>query len=476
MTSLLKRADELIGGSVERAVLQHHRRRLRRIGWEHALDAPAGEWASGPPEPRPGNAVEFLVDGADALPAIAEAIASAKRSVHLAGWFFSPDFHLGPDGPTLREVLADAAERVDVRVLAWAGSPLPLFHPDRKEAREALERLTNGTRIRYRLDAHERPMHCHHEKLVILDDRIAFVSGIDLTSLGGDRLDESLHPPREDIGWHDASAKLAGPAVADVAAHFAFRWREVTGETLPAAVPPPEAGNTTVQIVRTVPEKIYDALPRGDFSLLEAHLAALRSAERFVYIESQFLWSPEVVAVLADKLARPPCDAFRVLVVLPARPKNGQEDTRGQLAVLLDADGERGRFLACTIYQAGTHPPRLVYVHAKILIVDDRWLTLGSANLNEHSLFNDTEMNIVVADEEVARSLRLRLWAEHLDSDDVDGDVHTLIDERWRPLAEGQLQRIRDGHPPQHRLVRLPHVAGRIKRLLGPINGLLVDG
>jgi phosphatidylserine/phosphatidylglycerophosphate/cardiolipin synthase-like enzyme len=321
-------------------------------------------------------------------------------------------------------------------------------------------------------------MHCHHEKLVIVDDRVAFVGGIDLTSLAGDRLDHSGHPARGSLGWHDAASRIEGPAVGDVAAHFALRWAEVTGERLQEVPDPPPAGDTTLQIVRTVPEHVYDALPRGDFRLVEAHLAALRSAERFVYLESQFLWSPEIVDVLAEKLARPPCDEFRIVALLPARPNNGQEDTRGQLARLVEADRGHGRFLPCTLVQPGTHPPQGVYVHAKIVIVDDRWLTLGSANLNEHSMFNDTEMNIVVADESLARALRLRLWSEHLEcsADELDAPVHVLVDERWRTAAEAELQRIRSGELPRHRLVRLPHVTGRWRRLLGPFNGLLVDG
>src|SRR5207245_7492457 len=137
-----------------------------------------------------------------------------------------------------------------------------------------------------------------------------------------------------------------------------------------------------VQVVRTVPEHVYEMLPRGDFRILESYLRALRSAKRLVYLENQFLWSPEVVAVLAGKLREPPSEEFRLVVLLPARPNNGHEDTRGQLGVLADADGGAGRLLACTLYQAGA-APQPGYVHAKIGIVDDSWLTLGSANLNE---------------------------------------------------------------------------------------------
>ena len=122
-------------------------------------------------------------------------------------------------------------------------------------------------------------MHCHHEKLVIVDDEIAFVGGIDLTTLAGDRYDSSEHPHKEEeIGWHDATSRLRGPVVRDVAAHFAMRWEATAGEALPLPEDIPHAGDTTVQFVRTVPEGAYRVLPRGEFSILETYVRALRSA------------------------------------------------------------------------------------------------------------------------------------------------------------------------------------------------------
>jgi phosphatidylserine/phosphatidylglycerophosphate/cardiolipin synthase-like enzyme len=472
---LLKRLDSAAGERVERLVVAHHRRRLGRIGQGAALDTPAGGWAGNRP-PRPGNRLELLVDGSEALPRIADAIEAARSSVWLAGWFFSPDFCLRPDRTeTLRELLAAAAEHADVRVLTWAGAPLPLFHPDRGEVHAAASRLTRGTRIRIALDSRERPLHCHHEKLVIVDGEAAFAGGIDLTSYAGDRLDTPDHPARGSRGWHDATALVRGPAVADVADHFRLRWHEVTGETLPILTAR-TAGDVELQVVRTVPEKIYRALPRGEFTILESYLRALHSAERLVYLENQFLWSPEIVAALAERLRNAP-DPFRLVVVLPVRPNSGAEDTRGQLGLLAAADDGCGRLLACTLLQRGAGG-RPVYVHAKIGIVDDAWLTVGSANLNEHSLFNDTELNIVTHDRAVARAGRLRLWSEHLERpvDVLDDDPTELVDRQWRPLAEEQLARRERGEPLTHRLVLLPHVSRRSDALLGPLNGLLVDG
>ena len=479
----LNRLDDLVGEGIERLIRSHHRRRLTRRGSRGAIDPEPGGWATtGAFAPRAGCRIEPLVDGTEALPRMVEAIRGARSHIHLAGWHFAPSFRLEPDGPTLRELLAEAAERVDVRVLAWAGAPLPLFHPDRGEVREARDELVRGTRIAMALDPKERPFHCHHEKLVLVDDKVAFVGGIDLTNFAGDRLDSSEHPRREGVGWHDTCAHVEGPLVTDVARHFVMRWREVAGEALPEPSPAAEqAGGLEAQLVRTVPERVYDGCRDGEWTILESYLRALRAAERFVYLESQFLWSPEVTFVLADKLRRPPRDDFRVLVLLPSRPNSGEDDSRGQVGMLIDADAQSGdetkRFLACTLFQEGRggHP---VYVHSKAAVVDDAWLTIGSANLNEHSMFNDSEVNLVVRDEQLARETRLRLWSEHLERprEDVDGDPTHVFDELWRPLAEERLEQRRRQGWTDGKLGMLPHVSRRAGALWGPLNGLVVDG
>jgi phosphatidylserine/phosphatidylglycerophosphate/cardiolipin synthase-like enzyme len=473
--------DKAIGNGVQSLVRAHHARRLRQIGWGRALDPPdAGLWAAGDPPPRAGSSLEVLVDGADALSRMVEVLQQARSHVHLAGWFVSPDFALQrePELIELKSLLAELAQRIPVRVLLWAGSPLPLFHPDRKDVDAVRQQLGAGTRIEVVTDSHERPMHCHHEKIVVVDDRLAFVGGIDLTTYGGDRLDSPVHAARGSVGWHDAACLLEGPAVADVARHFRQRWQEVAGRPLDEPATPEPAGDVEVQVVRTVPEHVYKSIPGGDFRILESYLRALRSAERLVYLENQFLWSSEIAEILKLKIERPPSDDFRLVLVLPANPNNGRDDTRGQLADLIECDDGAGRVLACTLRALGERGPCPVYVHAKIGIVDDRWLTLGSANLNEHSLFNDTEMSIVTCDAALARKTRLRLWAEHLECslDDVSGDPARVVDELWKPISEEQYARRQAEDPPTHRLCLLPHVSRRTRRLLGPVQGLLVDG
>jgi len=480
---LTSRVDDWVGERIEDAMCAHHRRRIRRAGRLAQLDPPRDGrlWAAGAPPVREGCDLEVLVDGAEALPRIAEAIAGARRSVHVAGWHATPDFGLtrADDALPLRELLAETAERVDVRVLLWAGAPLPVFPPRRRTVREVQEQLTRGTRVRCALDARERPLHCHHEKIVIVDGEVAFVGGIDLTSLGGDRYDESRHAVRGGLGWHDVATRLRGPAAADVDEHFRLRWHEVTEELLTPVVPPePIAEGIPVQVVRTVPEKVYDFLPEGDFRILETYVRPLRDAHETIYLENQFLWSPEIVGILEDKLREPPSSAFRLVVLLPDKPNNGADDTRGQVGRLIAADDGADRFLAATVRQRTGAVVGPLYVHAKVGIVDDRWLTIGSANINEHSLFNDSEMNVVTCDPGVARTTRLRLWAEHLEctAEEVDGPAHDVVDRLWRPIAVDQRQRVDDGRPATHRLVELRGVSRRSSALLGPLQGLVVDG
>jgi phosphatidylserine/phosphatidylglycerophosphate/cardiolipin synthase-like enzyme len=472
-------ADDALGQLVERLATSHHRRRLQHVGWTRAIDATAGGWAEGDPPPRPGNALTLLIDGADALQAMAAAIAEARSHVHVTGWHITPTYAMtrGDRPLVLKQVLADVAARIPVRVLIWAGVPVPIMKPWRGDVRKVRDELIAGNHIQCALDARERPIHCHHEKTIVIDDRIAFVGGIDLTSFHADRWDTQDHKPRGAVGWHDVAARIAGPAVRDVAENFAMRWQAITGEALPPVATPSSAGDIEVQVVRTVPDGTYPRLPRGDFRILESYLRALRAAQRFIYLENQFLWSPEILAVLREKLANPPTADFRVVVVLPAKPDSGSDDTRGQLGTLVQADGDGGRLLACTLYAIGGEQDWPVYIHAKVGIVDDAWMTVGSANLNEHSLFNDTEMNLVTHDARLAQQTRMRLWSEHLQRpvSEVAGDPTDVIDRVWKPIAQEQAERRKQKQQMTRRLIMLPGISRRSRLLLGPLQGLVVD-
>lgn len=474
------RIGRVFGERIDDAVRSRHRSRLRRVGWERALDAATLGYASGSFPARRGNALELLVDGSEALPAIAAELARAESYVHLTGWFFSPELQLSrEDEPiVVRNLLAELAERVDVRLLSWKGAPIPVFKPSQRDVRDMLEALSHHTGIQAHADGCTGFTHCHHEKVIVIDGRVAFVGGIDLTLDGGDPWDTPSHIARGGIGWHDAVMRIEGPAVADVEQHFRLRWHGTTRELLPRPTVSDEVGDVEAQIVRTVPAHVYRAVRRGDYSILEAYSGALRSAERFIYLESQFLWSPEIVAVLADKLENPPNDDFRVLVLLPARANDGADISRGQVAALINAADGSTRFLACTIYARERRLRDPIYVHSKIGIVDDRWLTLGSANLNAHSLFHDTEVNVVMLDEGMARAARVRLWSEHLElsAEEIENvDPIELIDEHWERVSSEQLELLENGEPLTHRLVKLPGVSRRRRRLIGPLQSHLYD-
>jgi phosphatidylserine/phosphatidylglycerophosphate/cardiolipin synthase-like enzyme len=478
---LLSRFDAALGDGIEAAVRTKHRLRLARLGHGQVLEPSDSWWASGDPPPRAGCSLEVLIDGAAAFPLVAEAIAGAQESVHITGWHVAPHFELvrGRQPTVLGEALAQAAERIDVRVLVWAGSPVPVFHPTRKEVLGSIHQLKRRTKIRCEPDPREHPFHCHHEKTIVIDGTLAFVGGIDMTDMAGDRFDTPAHEARRRLGWHDVGTRLRGPAVADVAAHFNLRWKELTGDTLPEAGELPPAGEQTVQVVRTVSEVMYDRVPKGEFRILEAYARALSKAQEYVYLENQFLWAPEIVDILADKLKSPPRDDFRIVILLPSKANNGQDDTRGQLGVLQAADDGAGRLTAITLRSRTGHRDDRLYVHAKVGIVDDRWLTVGSANLNAHSLFNDTEMNVVTDDPNLARDTRIRLWAEHLEASQEEVARRSpaeIIDEQLRPIAFEQLSRQKGGHPATHRLLALPGVSKRSGRLKGPLTGLVDDG
>jgi len=465
---------------LEALVRRRNRRRLAVAGWLAALDAAPGRWAARGTDPTAGNAVDVLVDGAAALPAIAAAIRSATDHVHLGFWALEHDFALvrDDDHMTLRQLLAEAAERVDVRLLLWGGAPVPVIRPWARDARRALRDVCAGTRVHGALDSTRRWSAACHEKVVVVDGREAFVGGIDPTTLQGDRFDRSGHPDAGRSGWHDVTARLRGPAVADVAAHFADRWRASTGEHLAPAPPPPPAGSSRVQILRTEPARGRRRPGVADFSGLQGHVAALRGARKLIYLESQYLRSVEVLGLLADKLRDPPSADFRVVAVLPHNPQGGYDATHGQLRLLEQADAGSGRFLACSLRTAAPGRRRPVYVHAKVVVVDDEWLSIGSLNLSGHALFNAVEVQLATDDARLARTTRERLWSEHLGLAQAvvsASPPHEVVDRHWRPAADRQLERERAGVPLDARVVR--QVAGPPRqRALGALQTLLLGG
>lgn len=248
---------------------------------------------------------------------------------------------------------------------------------------------------------------------------------------------------------------MRGPALAHVLDVFSERWDDPTPldhrnpyealvhratrmprhpRPLPERWdPPPACGPHLVQVLRTYPAKRrpYPFAPHGERSIAHGYEHAFARARRLVYVEDQYFWSDVVVRALADALRREP--GLQVIAVVPRYP---EEDTAvsgtpmrlGQqraIAALVEAGGDR--FAIYDLENAAGTP---VYVHAKVCVVDDTWMTCGSDNLNRRSWTHDSELTCAVVDPDgrLPRELRTTLWAEHLGLsaddprlDDLDG-------------------------------------------------------
>jgi phosphatidylserine/phosphatidylglycerophosphate/cardiolipin synthase-like enzyme len=198
-------------------------------------------------------------------------------------------------------------------------------------------------------------------------------------------------------------------------------------------------------MVRTIPPETYHFAPNGIATIFDAYVRAIRSAQRFIYIENQYLWREvfrgldslawggkdprmqQILDELADALRR----GVRIAIVLPDHPNCGRRFTDDAVtwlreqALYIGAPDRLHVFTAGNAAGTGPHMGdiiyRPIYTHGKVMIVDDKWWTAGSANLNSRGMHSDAELNITVSDERSARELRLALWGEHTqDVRDVD--------------------------------------------------------
>jgi phosphatidylserine/phosphatidylglycerophosphate/cardiolipin synthase-like enzyme len=426
-------------------------------------------WFRGGFPPRAHTALTPLVDGEAYLSDLHDQLLSARERVTICGWCLTPLLALrrphGRGDALLAEVLREVSERAEVYVLIWAGSPA-LFEPTTsmvEKRRAGLERI--APRVHCRLD--RAPFsHDHHQKAVTIDGRVAYLGGMDLTTFQGDRWDSSRHPLRFGPNWHDVQMRLEGEIVHDVEENFCQRWNAVTGDRLKPLSPgdePSELKTHTSQLIRTIPAGFYDFAPRGEFGIHHALTTAIRGAERLIYLENQYLWSPEIVGVLEEAMDRSHPEPFRIVVVLPAQAEDGKYDNDDHVRRLTEKDAGRGIFSVYSLYTGGPATGHTgyrylpIYVHAKVSIVDDEWLSVGSANLNGRGLATDTEINVQCIDPHLARSLRVRLWAEHLGMTEEDvaaADPTELADKAW-PLAAREMERqLRSGGRPPASTVR----------------------
>jgi phosphatidylserine/phosphatidylglycerophosphate/cardiolipin synthase-like enzyme len=359
---------------------------------------------------------------------------------------------------TVQNVLGYAVRKgVEVKVLLWDCSTL-FSHYKPGSARDQL--VSAG--VTCLLDDSSRgllhhPIESLHQKATVLDGTHAFVGGIDpLIELSGDfdRWDLSAHHYAAKLrhnpvdatphSWHDAHALIEGTVVGDVELNFRQRWNDLVKRhhwdktliTPEHPMPEPVDSQTLVQIVRTIPEHTYRFDPDpGVQGIAQIYAKAFANAQHFVYLENQYFWlhayfgldipfigtdSPDMernIRELGAALQR----GAAVSLVLPDHPNVGRAFTDAGLERLRQeapqavADGRIQVFCLGTSQNIdGEERYRPVYVHAKVAVIDDIWSTVGSGNLNNRGMRDDTEMNVATLDPTLSRGLRLMLIAEHL--------------------------------------------------------------
>ncbi len=393
---------------------------------------------------RAGNIVRPWIDGVPAFRRIGEAIEAARLSLWLTVAFFRPDFRMPDNGHSLFDVLDRAAARaLDVRVIFWR--PNPEFSgqggtfPGSPDDRRMLDE--RGSRFRVRWDRAHGP-YLQHQKSWLVDagqaSEVAFVGGINLTAraLGS--------PGHDDGGRHDAYVELSGPAATDVHHNFVQRWNEASERELadgrwghdaadqlpfPTELSAPR-GPSRVQIQRNIHAGLYadgtaspGASPydiaAGERTIFDQYLLAINAARQAIYIENQAIPIPPIAAALEAALQR----GVEVVVLVPADPEEPiraarrNPDRRGLFEGVARLGGYE-RFALVGIAGRNARGERCdVYVHGKLMVIDDAWATIGSCNLHSNSLLGHSEMNGSIWDAAVARRLRVALLAEHLGED-----------------------------------------------------------
>ena len=375
---------------------------------------------SGPYPPRPGNRVSAFIDGPQIMRRIGEAIEAARHSIWLTVAFYSDDFLL-PDGQEpLFDVLDRAVARgVDVRLLVWR--PNPETAPSARmfggtpEQRALL--AARGTRIKIRWDR-AATVYCQHQKSWVIDagqpGETSFVGGLNLTSVA--------------MRLHDTYLEVAGPSATDVRHNFVERWNEASerhspdgnwmcdaDDALPYAEKPgPALGPSTVQIQRMLDARRYPP-QRVERSILEQYQQAIAAARRTIYLQNQAIPMPEVARPLLAAVER----GVEVVLLVPAVPESyvvaARDDPREAARFWgIEALARHDNFTLAGLAEQRDGARRAAYVHAKMMIVDDVWLTVGSCNLHPFSLAGHTEMNASVWDADLAGELRRRLFDQHL--------------------------------------------------------------
>ncbi len=396
---------------------------------------------------RRADKASVIIDAEDYFRLARLAMLKARKRIMLIGWDFDARIELvrgeqavdaGAAPTTVGDLIYWLVERnpdLDVYLLRWdLGALKSLF---RGKTIFTVSKWMMHPRIHVKLDGHHPPAASHHQKIVVIDDSFAFCGGIDMTD---DRWDTRAHaddnPDRARPNgtpadpWHDATTALQGPAAAALGQHARDRWKRATGETIPGIRGkhdcwpdelPVQFADVEVTISRTAP-RMDDQ--REVTEIEQLYLAQIARAKRWIYAESQYFASRRIAEAIVRRLEEK--DGPEIVVVNPVSAQGWLEpvamDTaRARLVEALRQRDTHGRF---RVYHPYTRDHTPIYVHAKILIVDDAILRVGSSNLNNRSLRLDTECDIAIdctgpgnahCSDAIA-AIRDDLIAEHLDT------------------------------------------------------------
>ena len=389
----------------------------------------------------------FLIDGEAYFLRLEEVLHQARRSIFIIGWDFNPDIRLKPrepNSPKLGDLLRRCVEEnpeLEIRILVWGMGPIYSGKSFRMFGKMA---WSDHPRIHLRFDFRHPLRASHHQKIVVIDDQTAFLGGIDLTARRWDDRDHSIdNPVRVSPDGtpygpvHDMQTLVTGGIASLIGSVARRRWEKATQETIQATIvdkPAPwPAGLTPALVNCSTGLALTEAWKwkgrRGHREAIRLTHDALKAAKRHLYIETQYLASFGVGRTLAKQLRM--SEGPEVVVVVTCESHGFLErltmgGNRNRLIRRLRRADRHGRlrvFFAVT--PDGKGGEREIIVHSKVIIVDDRFVRVGSSNLNNRSEGLDTECDIAVetGDPSARQSilaLRHELMAEHLDADPAE--------------------------------------------------------
>jgi phospholipase D1/2 len=388
------------------------------------------------------NRVAILIDGAAYFDAFACAAQRAERSITIIAWDFDSRTPLRCDKqgkPTLAlgdflNTLAAERRRLHVRILDW---DYPMIFGADREFPPPLFGLNwrPHRRVHFHYDNTHPPAGSHHQKIVVIDDKIAFVGGFDLAAK---RLDTPAHRPDDPNRvvngkayppFHDLMAVVDGEAAAALAAIARKRWAAATGERLSAVTTDgdpwpegtsPEMRDVNVAVALTKPAANGDT---GAHDIEQLYLDMIARAKRYIYIENQYFTADKIGAALAARLREP--NPPEIVLVTRLLSHGWLEEMtmhvlRTRLIRELRAADHGNRFQVYYPHVDGLADGTCIDIHSKIMAVDDEWLRIGSANLSNRSMGFDSECDIAIEARGAApiasaiRQLRDQLLGEHL--------------------------------------------------------------